>query len=201
MSTKSAFKGMLAWMAIVLNVSGCSGQPRSEGRIGSSDTVAQYVDTPTVDIRVNKQYDEHGNLIAYDSSYTSFYRSHAGDAAFMDSVFKDFMPGFGKRFPFLNDPGFNSLFFPDSSFHRDFFNPDFFQKRMEMNQRYLRRMMEQMDSLKNQHFFRNGWPPHRGTAASLPGGSTPGNTMRNNPGSGPHGNGDTRQGRQGSAEL
>jgi hypothetical protein len=201
MSTKSAFKGMLAWMAIMLNVSGCSGQPGSEGRFGSADPHTQYVDSPTVDIRVNKQYDEHGNLIAYDSSYTSFYQSHAGDAAFMDSVFKDFMSGFGTRFPFLNDPGFNSLFFPDSTFHQDFFSPDFFQKRMEMNRRYLQRMMEQMDSLKNQHFFRNGSPPHRGTAASLPSGSTPANAMRNDPGSGPHGNGDTRKGHQGSVEL
>ena len=117
MTTKSAFKGMLAWTAIMLNVSACNGQPGSEGTTASADTLAQRIDTPKVDVRVNKQYDEHGNLIAYDSSYTSIYQSHAGDAVYMDSVFKDFMPGFGMHYPFLNDPGFNNLFFPDSSFH------------------------------------------------------------------------------------
>jgi hypothetical protein len=72
------------------------------------------------------------------------------------------------RYPFLNDPGFNALFFPDTSFHRDFFHHDFFQKRMEMNQRYMQRMMEQMDSLKNQHFQRQGPSRQQGTERGLP---------------------------------
>lgn len=144
MTTKSASKGMLAWAAIMLNLSACSGQPRTDGTTTTDDTLAERQDAPQVDVRVNKQYDEHGNLIAYDSSYTSVHRGRSGDAVFMDSIFKDFMPGMGMRHPFLDDPGFSSLLFPDSTFHQDFF-----QKRMEMNQRHMQRMMEQMDSLMN----------------------------------------------------
>lgn len=175
MTTKSASKGVLAWTAIMLNLSACNGQPTTDGSTASVDTLAANSDTPQVDVRVNRQYDEHGNLIAYDSSYTSVYRSHRGDAVFMDSVFKDFMPGFSMRYPFLNDPGFSSLFFPDSSFHRDFFDQDFFQKRMEMNQRYMQRMMEQMDSLKNHHFLPAA--PSQRSNSSLPGGNVPGAAM------------------------
>lgn len=160
MTTKSASKGVLAWTAIMLNLSACNGQPMTDGTAIPDDTLAERQDTPQVDVRVNKQYDEHGNLIAYDSSYTSMHHRRSGDAAFMDSVLKDFMPGFGMRYPFLNDPGFNALFLPDTSFHRDFFHPDFFQKRMELNQRYMQRMMQQMDSLKNQYFHRQT-PSHR----------------------------------------
>jgi hypothetical protein len=165
MTTKSASRGVLAWAAIMLNLSACNGQPTIEGSANSVDTLAASSGMPQVDMRVNKHYDEHGNLIAYDSSYTSVCRSIRSDAAFMDSVFKDFMTGFGMRYPFLNDPGFNNLFFPDGSFHRDFFDRDLFRKRMEMNLQYMQRMMEQMDSLKNQHFLRPAPPERDGPGA------------------------------------
>ena len=177
MTTKSAFKSMLAWTAIMLNLSACNGQPTTDGTTASIDTLAQRQDTPQVDVRVNKQYDDDGNLIAYDSSYTSVYQRRSGDAAFMDSVFKDFMPGFGMRYPFLNDPGFNSLFFPDTSFHRDFFHHDFFQKRMEMNHRHMQRMMERMDSLKNQYFLRPAPSSRDRSTGGLPGGTAPGSAI------------------------
>lgn len=191
---------MLAWTAIMLNLSACSGQATTEGAADKKDSLAYGIDTPQVDVRVNKQYDEHGNLIAFDSSYSAVYHGRAGDAAFMDSVFKDFMPGFGMRFPFLNDPGFHALFFPDSSFHQDFFHDDFFQKRMEMNQRYIQRMMERMDSLKNQHFLRPSTAPRQRSDAGLPSGPAQGSAIAAP--QRPQRNGDEEQrGRRASVEL
>ncbi|MBP6390559.1 MAG: hypothetical protein KA175_05830 [Flavobacteriales bacterium] len=200
MTTKSASKGMLAWTAIMLNLSACNGQPTTDGTTASIDTLAQRQDTPQVEVRVNKEYDEHGNLIAFDSSYSSVYHGRSGDAAFMDSMFKDFMPGFGMRYPFLNDPGFNNLFFPDSSFHQDFFHDDFFQKRMETNQRYMQRMMEQMDSLKNQYFLRPAPPSEHRSNGGLPGGNAPGSAITTPPPS-PRGSGNDQRGRHESVEL
>lgn len=165
--------GVLACTAIMLHLTACRGQA-TDGTTASMDSTAYGADTPQVEVRVNKQYDANGNLIAYDSTYSSVYSSRAGDAAFMDSVFKDFMPGFGSHYPFLSDPGLNSLFFPDSSFHRDFFHDDFFQKRMEMNQRAMQRMMERMDSLKNQYFRQGGWPREQGTPGGPSGSSDQG---------------------------
>ena len=181
MTTKSAYPRMLAWTAIMLQLSACDGQPGHQGAIASTDSTVQHLDTPKVDVRVNKQYDEHGNLISFDSTYSSVYTSRAGDAAFVDSVFKDFMPGFGMTYPFLNDPGFNSLFFPDTSFHRDFFHHDFFRKRMEMNQRYIQRMMEQMDSLKNQYFQRGMRTRPPATQGGLPGNAPQGSGLQRAP--------------------
>jgi len=156
MRTESTLKSMLAFAAVMLNLSACNGQRDKAAEQAPADTLSYKTDTPQVDVRVNRQYDEHGNLIAFDSSYTAIYGGRMGETAFMDSMFKGFMPGFGERYPFLLDPGFNTLFFPDSSFHQDFFHHDFFQKRMEMNQRYMQRMMEEMDSLKNRHFLGPG---------------------------------------------
>ena len=149
MTTKSAFTSVLAWTAIMLNLSACNGQTGNQHAPLPTDKLAQRIDTPQVAVRVNKQYDANGNLVAFDSTYTSIYRSQSGNAAFMDSVFKDFKPRVGTHYPFLNDPGFNDLFFNDSLFHHDFFHDDFFQKRMEMNERFMHRMMVELDSMKN----------------------------------------------------
>lgn len=142
-------RSVLASIAVMLNLAACQGQGNNEKPTEEEKGSVAQVDTPQVDIRVNRQYDEHGNLIAFDSTYTSIYHGRMGDEAFMDSVFQDFKPRFGDRFPFLNEPGFNDLFFQDSLFHHDFFHDDFFRKRMEMNQRFMERMMAEMDSMKN----------------------------------------------------
>ena len=148
MLPKSAFNSMLAGLAIMLNLSACNGQAEKKQTPTVADRSIQAVDTPHVDVRVNKQYDAQGNLISFDSTYTSIYRGQHGPAD-MDRVFQDFKPRFGTRYPFLNDPGFNDLFFNDSLMHQDFFHDNFFRKRMEMNQRYLEQLMSRMDSVKN----------------------------------------------------
>lgn len=120
-----------------------------------SDTTLLGVE-PKVDIRVNKEYDENGELIRYDSTYSSIYHSHQSDPLFMDSIIHRFRPWMGDRYPFLDDPGFNDLFFRDTLLYPDFFRDDFFQGRLEQNRRYMERMMAEMDSLKNLYFERDG---------------------------------------------
>ncbi|MEZ4740171.1 MAG: hypothetical protein R2818_12660 [Flavobacteriales bacterium] len=149
METKQCLPGMMVLCAIMLNLSACS-QDGTKKEPVPKDTEA-VIDTPKVDIQVNKRYDEAGNLIAFDSTYTSIYRGRTGDQAFLDSVFRDFKPMFRSRYPFLEDPGFNDLFFQDSLMHHDFFHDDFFRRRMQLNEEYLQRMMEEMDAMKNDY--------------------------------------------------
>ena len=149
MLPKSAFKSMLAGLAIMLHISACNAQAEKKHPPPVADPLARSVDPPHVEVRVNKQYDAQGNLISFDSTHTSIYRGQNGPADLMDPLFQDFKPRFGTGYPFLNDPGFNDLFFNDSLMHQDFFHDNFFRKRMEMNQRYLEQMMTRMDSVKN----------------------------------------------------
>lgn len=151
----------LAAMTMVL--SACNGQAQEPGNNATrTDTLAARTDTPRTEVRVNKEYDPNGNLIAYDSTYSSFYSSHNADPALMDSLFHDFRPGFNRRFLFMTDPGFNDLFFRDSLLYPDFFHDDFFRKRMEMNDRWMQQMMAEMDSMKNAYFReRTAKPPQR----------------------------------------
>lgn len=136
---------------VTMCLAACTGRAQQHpGNTIDADTTR--ADTPRTEVRVNKEYDANGNLIAYDSTYSSYYNSRNADPAYMDSLFRDFRPGFREQFPFLKDPGFNDLFFRDSLLYPDFFHNDFFRKRMDMNTRWMEEIMARMDSLKNAHF-------------------------------------------------
>ena len=152
---------------VTMALSACNGQAQQH-QDGSTkgDTTAAHSDTPKTEVRVNKEYDANGNLIAYDSTYSSFYSSHNADPTVMDSLFRDFRPRFNRQFPFMTDPGFNDLFFRDTLLYPDFFHDDFFRERMEMNDRWMRQMMAEMDSMKNGYFReRAAKPPQPATGS------------------------------------
>ncbi len=153
-----------ALAVVTLALSACNGQAQQHQKSpATADTLAGRIDPPKSEVRVNKEYDANGNLIAYDSTYSSFYSSRNADPAMMDSLFRDFRPRFNRQFPFMTDPGFNDLFFRDTLLYPDFFHDDFFRKRMEMNERWMQQMMAEMDSMKNRYFRdRAAEPPPQG---------------------------------------
>ncbi|HZY80793.1 MAG TPA: hypothetical protein VFE50_14820 [Cyclobacteriaceae bacterium] len=116
--------------------------------VASSDSLKK----PDVKIQVNRKYDDKGNLVAFDSTYSSFYSNVQGDTVRMDSLMKSFDTYFGRQHSRLFDQQFNKLFFNDSLAYPDFFHQDFFMKRYELNDRYLRGMMHRMDSIKNRFY-------------------------------------------------
>jgi len=153
-----------ALAVMTMALSACDGQAQQpHANTVKEDTLTAQAHTPKTEVRVNKEYDANGNLIAYDSTYASFYSSHNADPAQMDSLIRDFRPRFDRQFPFMNDTGFNDLFFRDTLLYPDFFHDDFFRKRMEMNERWMRQMMAEMDAMKNNYFReRAAKPPHPG---------------------------------------
>lgn len=133
----------------------CQGQEDKKGK-KEIKSPKQSIEKPTVDIKVNKKYDKKGNLIAFDSTYTSYYSSRKEDKVLLDSLFREFKPSFNQQFPIMKDKYFNHLFYNDSLLYNDFFHEDFFRKRMELNQEYMHKMMQQMDSIKNAYFKAQG---------------------------------------------
>ncbi|KAA1246634.1 hypothetical protein [Aquimarina sp. RZ0] len=73
---------------------------------------------PDERIEVNKEYDEHGNLIRYDSIYS--YSSTTGtiNRSHLDSIFKDFFPNQHSSF-FGNSFELDESIFTDSFMHID----------------------------------------------------------------------------------
>lgn len=115
-------------------------------------TMSDTVNKPKVNIQVNRRYDGKGNLIGFDSTYSSFYSNRKGDTAEMDSLMHSFDRYFQRSHSSFLDRQFNPLFFNDSLRYPDFFHNDFFMKRYELNDQYLKETMKSMDSIKNRFF-------------------------------------------------
>jgi hypothetical protein len=142
-----------------------NGQANAANAVDSTIARADSMPEPKVNIHVNKRFDDKGNLIAFDSVYSKFYSSMAGDTTRMDSMMRSFDSYFGLHHKSLFDHDFNSLFFTDSLRYPDFFHDDFFLKRYELNDNYLRDMMRRMDSIKNK-FHRPTNPERKGEKVS-----------------------------------
>jgi len=143
----------IAFTALIF--SSCNGQTKKKEKTETKTIQSKEKDKPEITIKVNKHYDKKGNLVSFDSTYTSFYENRTGDRSLMDSLFKTFKSPFTEKFPLMNDKYFKKLFFTDSLIKNDFFHEDFFSKRLELNEKYMKRMMAQMDSVKNEFFKTN----------------------------------------------
>ncbi len=133
-------------MMLTLSLSSCSGQKKEN----LSNTVKNE---PETNVKVNKEYDENGNLIRYDSTYTYFY-SNVDDAKVRDSILSNFKKHFNDTYFFSDEPFFNDLFFEDSLMQYDFYKNDFFSKRFKNNMMMMEDLFKEMDSIKNSFYNR-----------------------------------------------
>jgi len=109
--------------------------------------------TPKTNIIVNKEYDDKGNLIRYDSTYSSYYSNIETNKHLGDSVFNNFKNYFNQSYVFSNQPYFNNFFFEDSLLKYDFYKRDFFSDRFQNNMDHMDKLFMEMDSLKNSFFY------------------------------------------------
>ncbi|MBL0739971.1 hypothetical protein [Chryseolinea lacunae] len=141
----------LAIAIVTLLLSSCNGndsRQAAELKKHPADSLAK----PKVDIKVNRRYDEKGNMIGFDSTYTSYYSNISGDTARMDSLMGSFDRYFRADHSSFFRNQFDPLFFTDSTRYPDFFHDDFFMRRYELNDPYFRNMMRDMDSIKNSFY-------------------------------------------------
>jgi hypothetical protein len=128
-------------------LSNCQGQSGDKNK-------SQSADKPETNFKVNKVYDKNGNLVRYDSTYSSYYSNVKGNKNMRDSIFNDFKINFNKRFSFSNEPYFNKFFFEDSVINSDFYNKDFFLKRFRDDMNRMDSLFGSMDVFKNDYFNR-----------------------------------------------
>jgi hypothetical protein len=81
----------LAYAIFILSISAACSQNKEEKNAKNQ---------PKVDVKVNKQYDDKGNVIGYDSTYSFSYSDTTGSPA-NDSIFSKFF-----NFPQGNFQGF-----------------------------------------------------------------------------------------------
>ncbi|WP_437396574.1 hypothetical protein [Flagellimonas lutimaris] len=120
-------KRTLFLVAALLLMVGCHSQEKKEQTKGTKDNISQ--EQPKGSWEVNREYDENGNLIAYDSIYSWSSSDLGQEMAKMDkdSLLQNFRMQFSKEFSPLDDEQFNNFFSNDSLFTKRFFQDDFFE--------------------------------------------------------------------------
>jgi hypothetical protein len=136
-------------LVLLLLIASCTENSKGQQTTEKSVASAQDSVKPKVSIKVNRRYDDKGNLVGLDSTYSSYYSNIGGDSTKMDSVMRNFDLYFKRDHPLFFNQRMNSLFFNDSLKYPDFFHKDFFQRHYELNDLYFRDMMKRMDSIKN----------------------------------------------------
>jgi hypothetical protein len=128
---------------------------QTENKSNHPDTTSN----PKIDVKVNRKYDDKGNLIRFDSSYSYYYESPGlkSSAIRSDSLYRQFKNSFQSNLLDSMRSEMNKIFFNDSLFQYDFFNSDYFSKRFELNQKRFQEMFRGIDSLKSD-VFKNEYP-------------------------------------------
>ena len=104
--------------------------------------------------KVDKEVDENGNIIKYDSiySWSSQNNRHILTPEQMDSIMGDFRAAFGERFGDFNGEDFSGFFNRDSLFTKEFFGEDFMNGDFGMDFSNFEDLREHMETMR-QHFM------------------------------------------------
>lgn len=119
-------KYILLFMVGVLSIS-CNGQINKQ-KTETIESDEQLVEEPKGTWKVDKEFDESGNLIRYDSIYSWSTNGKFDNLSLSDkdSLIQSFKSRFFKNYSGFENQGFEDVFSQDSLFSKRFFNEDFF---------------------------------------------------------------------------
>jgi hypothetical protein len=121
-------KYVLLFMLGLLSMS-CKGQENETKKVEKVENQKNIVEEPKGTWKVDKEFDENGNLIRYDSiySWTSNDKFDNLSLSDKDSLIQSFKSRFFSNYSVLKNQGFEDVFSQDSLFSKRFFNDDFFE--------------------------------------------------------------------------
>tara|TARA_R110002050_G_scaffold104052_6_gene213296 strand:+ start:2188 stop:2676 length:489 start_codon:yes stop_codon:yes gene_type:complete len=120
-------KYILLFMVGLLSTS-CNGQKNEIKNTETKESEGKLVEQPKGSWKVDKEFDENGNLIRYDSlySWSSNKKYNNLSSSERDSVIQSYKSRFFTNFSRFENQGFEDVFSQDSLFSKRFFNDDFF---------------------------------------------------------------------------
>ncbi|MFD2563041.1 hypothetical protein [Aquimarina rubra] len=144
------------WMfAAFLSIS-CNSQEKNQEKLEADKKIEEEI--PKGSWEVNKEFDEAGNLIRYDSIYSWSSGNDLKDLALKDrdSVLKSLKSRFYSSFSGFDfeNPEFENLFQEDSLFTNQFFKDDFFSNDFGKDFMDLDNMRERMEAIQKQFLER-----------------------------------------------
>lgn len=107
----------------------CKGQENDDKKAEKIENQTTLSEKPKGSWKVDKQFDEYGNLIRYDSIYSWSSNNNYNDLSLTDkdSLLQSFKSKFFTNFSVFENEGFENIFSQDSLFSEHFFNDDFFE--------------------------------------------------------------------------
>ena len=135
-------------LLLSFSLTNCMGQEKTNKKTSEKDTIQ-----PKISSRVHKEYDENGNLISIDSTYSYFYSNIKNDSILEQKFFKDFKMGFDENFLAIDSLFMKDFFFDMPFKMNDFYTDDFFENRFNLKQKSIKDVFKQMDSLKNSYYL------------------------------------------------
>lgn len=120
-------KYILLVMVALLSFS-CKGQENESKKNEKEKNKTSIVEEPKGTWKVDKEFDENGNLIRYDSIYSWSSNDKFDNLSLSDkdSLMQSFKSRFFTNFSRFENEGFEDIFSQDSLFSKRFFNDDFF---------------------------------------------------------------------------
>lgn len=150
-------KTRMLLLMLMLSFFGCNAQEKEK----KNDDLGAETDKsaiPKGNWKVNKEFDEDGNLISYDSTYVYSYSTVEGDTVYnkdVDEIFKNFRQ-FYENHQIGGHLGLMNSFLNDSLYGEpNFFEDDFFSDRMMS--KHFQEQIRQMDSMRNE-FLKENYP-------------------------------------------
>lgn len=152
-------KTLIVTLAVALFTSGCNAQNDHKKDTEQSGVKKEQQNIPDENWTVDKKYDENGNLIGYDSTYTWSYNTINGDSLHVnvDSLMQSIDSYFGENLPSVWDRSFMGPMFNDSLLARDLFSEKYFEDRWKDDYFDMEEMFQHMDSIRNR-FMKQNFP-------------------------------------------
>lgn len=120
-------KYMILLLMFLISLIGCKNELKKE-KVVATDSDKKEAEQPKGAWKVDKEFDEKGNLIHYDSIYSWSSGNPLDDLTSVekDSMLNNFESKFYSRFSQFKNEGFGDIFQKDSLFGNYFFNDGFF---------------------------------------------------------------------------
>ena len=148
-------KRIVPFLFVAILATNCNAQEKNDSnkRITKSEIQKDSISKPNENWKVNKEFDENGNIIRYDSIYSW---SSSGNFKGMDndSIFNKMQSMMKKRFSMFNSPNLNGLAAQDSIM-KQFFSDDFFSNDLNSNFMNMDDMIKRMEAMRQQFFNDN----------------------------------------------
>lgn len=142
-------KKLALFLLMALSFFNCQSQ---NNKAKTKKEVTKDTIKPQTKIKVNKQYDEFGNLISMDSTYTYFYSNIKGDSLLESDIFNKFKLDFNKQFMPLDSMFMQDIFKGSPFKNHNFYTDDFFRDNFKSHQKRIDKLLQQMDSVKNNFY-------------------------------------------------